>query len=111
MERALLVSEALKHPRIAALPFIAAEAGAAAIKGGEDMTGFVVGSAALTMMMSGLFRRAWWNYAYIAGAAGYIADQPLIPIVSGVAIVADLVGHVGHLQTGIGEKDDGGDIH
>jgi hypothetical protein len=102
---ALIISEALKHPRVASLPFIAVETVVGGLKGGEDMAGFVLTSAGLTLMMSGLFRRAWWSYAYVAGAAGYLAEQPLVPIVAGAAMVVDAIGHVHHTQTGFGEDD------
>ncbi len=108
--KALIISEALKHPRLATVPFILVEAGVAGIKGGGDMAGFVGTSAGLVLSLSALFRRAWWSPAYVVGAAGYIAEQPVVPIAVGVAIVIDLIGHVGHLKTGLGEKDDRGGI-
>lgn len=108
--RALVISRMLKHPRLATLPFVIAETGLAALKGGEEMAGFVGTSAGLVFMLSGLFRRAWWAPAYVVGAAGYIAEQPAIPIAVGVGIVVDLFSHVGHLKTGLSEKDDRGGI-
>lgn len=103
--KAILISEAIKHPRMASVPLVLAETGLAAIKGGGDMAGFVAGTAALSIAMSGLFRRAWWTYAYVAGAAGYLADQPVVPIVAGTAVVVDVFAHIGHTKTGLGEKD------
>ena len=105
--KARVVSAALKHPRLVSVPLIAIETGVAALKGGEDMAGIVAGSGALTLMLSGLFRRGWWGYAYAVGAAGYIAEQPLVPTAAGVAIVLDILSHVGHTKTGIGEHDGG----
>jgi hypothetical protein len=102
---AVLLSEAIKHPRVAAIPFFLIETGVGAIKGGSDMAGYVAGGSALILAMSGLFKRVWWSYAGVVGMAGYLAEQPMVPVVTGALVVGDLFMQVGHIRTGLNEKD------
>lgn len=101
-EKATLKARALKY---AYVPAVLIEAGVAAFQGGQDKAGFVLISAALIQTLSLPFKRPWWNHAGAIGILGYLADQPAVPIAAGVLIVGDLVSHVGHTKTGLGERD------
>jgi hypothetical protein len=103
-EKAVWKARALKY---AYVPAVLIEAGIAAFQGGADKAGFVAISAALIQTLSLPFKRPWWNHAGAIGIAGYLADQPALPVAAGVLIVGDLISHVGHTKTGLGEHDGG----